>query len=66
MAIRIPADWLGTIVGDPGVLGLAVNSAYTVKKNGAVLFTVTTDANGILTFTDVAGVLAATDYTVYP
>jgi parallel beta-helix repeat protein len=44
--------------------GLAANTTYTVKKNGAVLFAVTTDANGNLSFADVPASLAAVDYTI--
>jgi hypothetical protein len=44
--------------------GLAANTTYTIKKNGVTLGTFTTDAHGVLTFSEVAGSLSAVDYTI--
>jgi parallel beta-helix repeat protein len=43
---------------------LIANAVYTIKKNGVPLFSVTADANGFASFTDVAGTLAAVTYTI--
>ena len=44
--------------------GLTANTTYTVKKDNKVLGTFTTDANGVLSFADVAGSLSVINYTV--
>jgi parallel beta-helix repeat protein len=45
---------------------LTPGARYTVMKNGVVLLTVTADANGFATFTDVAGTLSSVTYSIIP
>src|SRR5262249_31739444 len=43
---------------------LAPNTRYTIRKNGVVLETLTADASGFLTFSDVAGTTRAVTYSL--